>query len=117
MRIETKAGKKGPKVAPEITLRQDNQAGRGVVRKKRGRRGHREEAPEEEKSMNWAERGARNRKESKMESLVIPLKRLSPADEDDQAARVKGNIPPTKMTERIEGGRRRRSQIRDAEHS
>jgi hypothetical protein len=67
MRIKTKTGKKGPKVAPEITLRQDNQTARGVVREKRGGRGHREEAPEEENSMDWAERGARYRKESKME--------------------------------------------------
>jgi hypothetical protein len=52
-----------------------------------------------------------------MKSLVITLERLSPADKDDQAARMKRNIPPTKMPERIKGGRRRRSKIRNAEHS
>jgi hypothetical protein len=117
MRIETKADQKGPKGAPEITLREDNQTARRVVRKKRRSRGNREKALKKEKSLNWAKRRARNREESKMESLVITLERLSPADEDDQAARVKGNIPPTKMPERIKGGRRRRSKIRNAEHS
>jgi hypothetical protein len=67
--------------------------------------------------LNWAKRRAWNRKESEMESSVITLERLSPADENDQAARVKGNIPPTKMPEWIKGGRRRRSKIRNAEHS
>jgi hypothetical protein len=61
MRIKRKTGNKGPKVALEVTLRQDNQTARGVVRKKGRRRGHREEASEEEKSMNWTERRARKR--------------------------------------------------------
>jgi hypothetical protein len=116
MRIETKADQKGPKGAPEITLREDDQTARRVVRKKRRSRGNRKKALEKEKSLNWAKRRARNREESEMESLVITLERLGPADKDDQAARMKRNVPPTKVPERIEGGRRRRRKIRNAEH-
>jgi dephospho-CoA kinase len=71
-------------------LRENNEATRGAIGKKRIRGANRKEALEKLKGPEGAERGERNRKELDAGGLVVPL-----------MVREKRDVPPTKMPEGV----------------